>query len=196
MLRLLLVGSIFVLLAAAPRPALAQEAAERAPPPGSSTPQADAHYTRDVGAGLTLGGIALTGLGAGLMFGISGFENWGGVIAGGLFEGLGGLAALIGIPTWIAGGVRSDVLSHPEAERESVGWSYELAGIVTTLAGIGLCLVGGAISAIGIGLDSTWPRDERALELMRGLGVYAFIPFGYFLATFIGAPLWAEGARF
>lgn len=182
-----------VIFAALPLGAAAQEAD---PPSEAERELADAHYLRDVGAGLTLGGIATAGLGAGLMFGITGFENWGGIIAGGLFEGIGGLLALIGMPTWIAGGVRSDVLGHREEERADVGWSYELAGIVTTLAGVAICLVGGALAGSGMGLENTYPHDERALETMRSLGAFVFIPLGYFIATFIGTPMWAEGARF
>lgn len=156
----------------------------------------DARYLRDVGAGLTLGGVAVTGLGAGLMFGITGFENYGGAIAGGVFEGLGGLAALIGIPMWIVGAVRAEALAHAGSDRASVGASYELAGLITTLAALGVGVVGGALVAIGIGLESTWPRDERALEAMRGWGAYVLVPVSAFVALFLGMPLSAAGAQF
>ncbi len=157
---------------------------------------ADARYLRDLGAGLTLGGIAVTGLGAGLMFGITGFENVEGIIAGGLFEGLGGLAGLIGIPMWIVGAVRAEAFAHGGSDRSRVGASYELAGLITTLTALGVGLVGGALVAIGIGLDATWPRDERALEAMRGWGAFVVVPVSAFVALFLGMPLSAAGAQF
>lgn len=148
----------------------------------------DAHTLRDAGAGLTLGGVGLTGLGVGLMFGLTGFENWSGAIVGGLFEGLGGLAALIGIPTWIAGGVRSDVLSRRYDDRASVGHAYEVFGITTTAIGIALCAVGGGLLTAAMTM-----RDVPEGAVWTGV---VTLPIGYFLATFIGAPLWAEGGRF
>lgn len=168
----------------------------------ASDPEAElvssAHSLRDTGAGLTLAGIASTGLGVGLMFGITGFENYGGIIAGGVFEGLGGVFALAGIPTWIAGGVRSDVLSAPVDARAERGWQYELTGIVITTLGIGMCLVGGGLVAAGIAgtSSSSSYANESTYEAMRTTGLAVLIPVGFFLGTFIGAPLWAEGARF
>lgn len=195
MLRSVLASSLAVMLGLVSSGAFAQ-AASQSDPRELSHALDDAHYVRDVGAGLTLGGIALTGLSVGLMFGLCcGWEDWGTPIAGGVFAGLGGLAGLIGIPTWIVGGVRSDILARPEPERASVGWSYELAGIVTTLTGIGLVLVGGALMAADVGLQNTWPHDERAAAALRTSGA-VMIPLGYFLATFIGPALWSEGARF
>jgi hypothetical protein len=157
-----------------------------------------AHGLRDAGAGLTIAGLASTGLGVGLMFGITGFENYGGIIAGGVFEGLGGALALAGIPTWIAGGVRSDVLGTSVDARAERGWQYELSGIVITMLGIATCLVGGGLIAGGIAGTSSSSSfaNEQTYEAMRNVGGMVLIPVGFFLGTFIGAPLWAEGARF
>lgn len=154
-----------------------------------------AHGLRDAGAGLTLAGIAGTGLGVGLMFGL---PDWSGIIAGGTFEGLGGLLALAGIPTWIAGGVRSDVLATSVDARAERGWQYELSGIVITMLGIATCLVGGGLVAGGIAGTSSSSSfaNEQTYEAMRNVGGMVLIPVGFFLGTFIGAPLWAEGARF
>lgn len=155
---------------------------------------AHARYLRDVGAGLTIGGLATTGLGTGLMFGLGG---WGGVIGGGTFEGLGGVLGLVGIPIWIVGAVRSDVLAASEGDRDGVAWSYELAGMVTTLLGLGLSLTGTLLLLTGIGAGSGSYRADsaRAEETMRAAGGI-MIPIGVFIALFIGTPMWAEGARF
>jgi hypothetical protein len=190
----LVVGLLLLILTVVPAAASAQE---EEVPLETASQLADASYTRDVGAGLTLGGMGVTALGVGLMFGIGGFENWSGLIAGGLFEGIGGLLALIGIPTWIVGGVRSDVLSRAEGDRMRVAWGYELAGMVTTLASIGMCLVGGGLLLGGlIGANgSRSVHDGETYNSMAMAGV-VMVPVGYFIATFIGAPLWSEGARF
>lgn len=154
----------------------------------------DALYLRDVGMGLTLAGLATTGLGTGLMFGLGG---WPGVIGGGTFEGLGGVLSLVGIPMWIVGGVRSEILGARPGDRDRVAWDYELAGILTTLFAI-------ATSAVGVGLlfngygaspGSFTADGAKSAETMRGTGG-VMIPIGVFVALFIGTPMWAEGARF
>lgn len=82
--------------------------------------------------------------------------------------------------------MRANILAAPDAERARVAWSYELAGIVTTLAGVGLTLLGGALAIAGMSTQ----------ELALGVTGVTLIPTGYFVATFIGPALWAEGARF
>jgi hypothetical protein len=128
------------------------------------------------------------------MFGLGG---WGGVIGGGTFEGIGGLLGLAGIPVWIVGAVRSDVLAASEGDRDGVAWSYELGGIVTTLVGLGVSLAGTALllSGIAAGAGSFRAETARTEETMRSAGGI-MIPIGVFVALFIGTPMWAEGARF
>lgn len=147
---------------------------------------ADASYVRDVGAGLTIAGLTTTAGGTALFFGIASGNGFGAAIGGGLLWGIGGLFSLAGIPTWIVGSVRASILAAAEPDRSRVAWSYELAGIVTTLVGIGLTLVGGALIAAGAGTNE--------LDVTGTGGV--LIPIGFFVATFIGPPLWAEGGRF
>ncbi len=181
MRRIFFVGAMLVTLAAVPDI-------------GSAQTDEDAHYVRDVGAGLTLGGIATTGLGVGLMLGL---RDVSGSITGGVFAGIGGLLGVVGVPTWIVGGVRSDVLSHPESERGRVGWSYELAGIVITLSSIGACLVGGALlaAAYGLSTSSQGPADDQLSRAFVSAGG-AMVPIATYIAMFLGVPIWAEGARF
>jgi hypothetical protein len=156
----------------------------------------DARYLRDVGAGLTLGGIAATGLGVGLMFGLPyGFEDVTPVAVGGLFEGLGGLAALAGIPMWIVGAIRAEALGRRGGERARIGEDYQLAGLVATLAAVGLGVVGGVLAATATGLGVTWPHDDRALAAMSATG-FVFVPISAFVAIVLGIPLSAAGAQF
>lgn len=145
----------------------------------------DAGYLSGVGMGLTIGGIATTAGGTALVFAIGPGNGFGAAIGGGLLWGVGGALGLAGIPTWIVGSVRANVLAAREEDRARVAWGYELAGIVTTLAGIGIILAGGALMAAGM---ATLQID------LTGTGG-ALIPIGYFVSTFIGPPLWAEGGR-
>lgn len=149
----------------------------------------DAHYLRGTGMGLTLGGVITAGGGTASLF--SG--DVAGAISGGTFAGLGGVVGLAGIPMWIVGAIRSDVLGAAPDDRVRVAWDYELAGIVTTLTGTGIALVGLALMFVGFGLVRG--TGEHTHELFIGTGG-ALIPIGTFIALFIGTPLWAEAARF
>lgn len=151
-----------------------------------NAPLAYASYLNDVGMGLTIAGLATTAAGTGLVFGIGSMNGFGAAVGGGVLWGLGGVLGLAGIPTWIVGSVRSHILAASEDDRARVAWSYELAGIVTTLVGIGISLVGGALMLGGMGTNT--------LDATGTGGV--LIPIGYFVSTFVGTPLWAEGARF
>jgi hypothetical protein len=156
----------------------------------------DARTLRDVGAGLTLGGIAATGLGVGLMLGLPyGFEDVMPAAVGGLFEALGGLAALAGIPMWIVGAVRAEALGRRGGERARVGGDFQLAGLVTTLTAVGLGVLGGVLAATATGLGVTWPRDDRAVAAMSTTG-YVLVPISAFVAIVLGMPLSAAGAQF
>lgn len=150
----------------------------------------DAAYVRDVGAGLFLSGLALTGGGTGIMLGIDGgFEGWGHVIGGGLLTGIGGVLGLVGLPTWIAGGVRADVLSASSSlARARAGREWQSAGIAIFATGMGLTTLAAVVMAFAVGLRNT--PDEVVLTSV------VMIPVGSFVALFIGAPMWAEGARF
>lgn len=143
---------------------------------------------RDTGASLTLGGILETGFGLGLMFAYP--LSWATLIPGACLVGLGSLGGLIGIPMWIVGAVRSDILSRPPEERAAIGWTYQLAGMTTTLVGIALVVLGGATMGGSFAID-----DADVRQRVTATGGIA-IPVGYFLATFIGPAMWSEGARF
>ncbi len=147
----------------------------------------EAHHLRGIGMGLTLGGLLTAGGGTASLFA----GRLDGAIAGGTFAGLGGVLGLVGIPMWIVGAIRSDVLGAPREHRASVAWSYELAGIVTTLSGIGIALVGVALMFVG---PSLVRGGERTHEVVIGTGG-VLIPIGTFIALFIGVPMWAEAAR-
>ena len=145
----------------------------------------DARGLRAAGMALTVSGIANAGVGTGVMLGLGG---WGGVIGGGTLEGLGGLLSLIGIPMWIVGAARVDILSAPYAERDRIAETYEIAGIVVTALGVVMAIAGGAL--MGVAADGSSNFDDVFLPSV------VMLPAGAFLAAFIGAPMWAEGARF
>lgn len=156
----------------------------------------DARSLRDLGAGLTLGGIAATALGVGLMFGLPyGFEDVTPVAVGALFEGFGGLASLAGIPMWIVGAVRADAFGQRGTARARIGESDQLAGLITTLTAVGLGIVGGVLVATATGLGVTWPRDDRVVAAMSTTG-YVCVPISGIVAILIGMPLSAAGAQF
>lgn len=151
-----------------------------------STELADANYLNDVGMGLTIAGLATTAAGTGLFFGLAPGTGFGAAIGGGLLWGIGGILALAGIPTWIVGSVRSNVLAVSPDERERVGWDHELAGMVTTLVSFATMALGGALLVGG--------AASLQSEVIATGGI--LIAVGFFVSTFIGTPLWAEGARF
>lgn len=160
--------------------------------PGGEDPDlTGAHALRDSGAGMTIGGAITTGLGVMLMFVPGGFENWSGFIVGGLAQGLGGLSMFIGLPMWIVGDARTDILSAPLDERLETAERWELAGMITTLSGLALMAIGGGL--MGLTLAARDDADTRTALLQTGS---VFLPIGFLLATFIGPPMWGEGARF
>lgn len=152
-----------------------------------------ARYLNDVGMGLTIGGLVTHGVS------LTGVFTGGlaGGIAGGTFAGAGGVLSLAGIPMWIVGALRSNILSARPEDRAQVAWDYELAGMVTTLVSIGLCLIGaglmfgGALARNSYRGFGTEPTHE-ALIATGGV----LIPLGFFTAIFIGTPMWADAARF
>jgi hypothetical protein len=155
---------------------------------------ADARYINDVGAGLTIAGLTSTALGAAFWLGLGYSGNGiGAIIAGPFFWCIGGPLGLAGIPTWIVGAIRSNILAANESERDRVAWSFELAGIVTTLAGIAVSLLGAALIIASFALVDG--SGSRRHEVFAGTGG-VLIPIGYFISTFIGTPLWAEAGRF
>jgi hypothetical protein len=145
----------------------------------------EARDLRAAGMALTVSGLATAGGGTGLMLGLGG---WGGVIGGGTLEGLGGVLSLIGIPMWITGAVRVEVLSHAWGEREQLAEAYEIAGIVITTLGLAMAVTGGALMGVAANGSSNFDQVFLPSVIM--------LPAGAFFAAFIGAPLWAEGARF
>jgi hypothetical protein len=149
-----------------------------------------ARALRDTGAGMTLGGVLTTGLGVLFMFVPGGFENWSGLIVGGLAQGLGGLSLFIGLPMWIVGDVRQDILSAPFDRRLETAEQWELAGMITTLAGLALMAIGGGLMGLGATARDGEVRSPLLTAGAVGLNV------GFLMATFIGPPMWGEGARF
>lgn len=148
-----------------------------------------ARYLNDVGMGLTIGGLVTHGVSlAGVFTG-----DLAGAIAGGTFAGAGGVLSLAGIPMWIVGSVRSNILSAHPSDRDRVAWDYELAGMVTTLVSIGISLIGAGL-ILG-GMASVNPYSPSTHQQIIGTGG-VLIPIGFFTALFIGTPMWAEGARF
>jgi hypothetical protein len=150
--------------------------------------RADAGYVADVGMGLTIAGLATVGAGTGLFFGLrdpDGAIGFGGIIGGGVLWGIGGLLALAGIPTWIAGAVRACIADAGDT-RASVASTWEHAGLAVFFASLALSALGATLMGAGIGAQDT------------GLSIagVSMIPIGVFAAAFIGAPMWAEGARF
>jgi hypothetical protein len=145
---------------------------------------------RDTGAGMALGGMLTMGLGVAFMTAPAGFENWSGIIVGSLGQSLGGLSLLIGLPMWIVGDVREHILSASLDERLATAERWELAGMVTTLTGLGLMLLGGALMAAGATLRDLDAQTPLVTGGAAGLNV------GLLLATFIGPAMWGEGARF
>ncbi len=109
-------------------------------------------------------------------------------IGGGTLEGAGGVVSLIGIPMWIVGALRVDVLSRDLEERPRVARSYELAGIIVTSLGLLTAAMGGVLMAVSA-------SDSRNFG-STFLPAVSMLPTGIALAAFVGAPLWAEGARF
>lgn len=146
---------------------------------------ADAHTLRNSGAALTVSGIATTLGGVGLMFSGLDFAS---SVGGGTLEGVGGLVSLIGIPMWIVGAVRVDVLSRTFEERASAARPYELAGQIVTGAGLLLAAVGAVLMATTA--TGATPSDQTFVPAVT------LLPSGVAIAAFVGAPLWAEGARF
>ncbi len=146
---------------------------------------ADAHTLRNSGMALTISGLTTTTGGVGMMFSGIGFAD---VVGGGTLEGVGGLLSLIGIPMWIAGAVRVDVLSQPVDERASAARPYELAGMILTCGGLFL-------SAIGAVLMATSATGATQFD-QTFIPSVTLLPAGVAIAAFVGAPLWAEGARF
>lgn len=153
--------------------------------PAEQQALSDAHTLRNSGMALTLSGLATTAGGVGMMF--SGIDVVGS-IGGGTLEGAGGLVSLIGIPMWIAGAVRVDVLSLPADERASAARPYELAGMIVTGAGLLLAVVGAVLMATSA--SGATQFDQTFVPSVT------LLPGGVALAAFVGAPLWAEGARF
>lgn len=149
-----------------------------------------ARALRDTGAGMTLGGTLTMGLGVLFMFVPGGFENWSGLIVGGLAQGLGGLSMFIGLPMWIVGDVREDILSAPFDQRIETAEQWELAGMITTLTGLALMAVGGGLMGL-----ATTQRDSDVRDPLLTSGAVA-LNVGFLMATFIGPPMWGEGARF
>ncbi|MBX7192797.1 MAG: hypothetical protein K1X94_12100 [Sandaracinaceae bacterium] len=145
----------------------------------------EARGLRAAGIALTVSGVATAGVGTGLMLGVG---DWGGVIGGGTLEGLGGVLSLIGIPMWIVGAARVDVLSASLDARDRIARGYEVAGIVVTSLGLAMAIAGAAL--MGVAASGSSNFDQTFLPSV------VMLPAGAFLAAFIGAPLWAEGARF
>lgn len=146
---------------------------------------ADAHSLRNSGAALTVSGVATTLGGVGMMFAGLDFVS---SVGGGTLEGVGGLVSLIGIPMWIAGAVRVDVLSRPYDDRAEAARPYEIAGQIVTAAGLVLAAVGAVLMA------TTATGVTRSEDTF--LPAVSLLPAGVAITAFVGAPLWAEGARF
>ena len=132
-----------------------------------------------VGLSLTVSGLTTAALGTSLLIPL---VAWG--IPGGTFAGIGGLLMMIGMPIWIAGGIRRDVLNARPEDRARIGDAYELAGIVTTFLSLAMSLAGGAALAFA---GSTQAGAISGLTLL---------PLGAGIAHFVGIPMWCEGARF
>lgn len=181
-LTLSLVLTVGILLVAAGAEAQPPEASlvEAPQEPSLDEALASARTRYDVGLGLTLGGTATTGLGAALMFGLGG---WGGIIGGGVVTGLGGAAFLIGVPIWIVGAVRADILRSGASQAEAAE-RWETAGIVVFCLGL-------VMATMGATMMGTYDGDGGVLT--AGLSL---LPVGVALSAFVGLPLWAEGARF
>ena len=147
--------------------------------------RADAGYVADVGMGLTIAGLAITAGATGLFFGTSDAVGFAAIISGGFFWSLGGLLALAGIPTWIVGGVRASIADAGDA-RSAVARDWEIAGTTVFFSALALAVAGTALLAGSVALNDT----------DGGLAGVIMLPIGVFVAAFIGAPMWAEGARF
>jgi hypothetical protein len=152
-----------------------------------------ARYLNDVGMGLTIGGLVTHGVS------LTGVFTGGlaGAIAGGTFAGAGGVLSLAGIPMWIVGSLRSNILSARLEDRDRVAWDYELAGMVTTLVSLGISLIGAGLIAGSIMTANAYRGFgvERTHEPLAAAGGI-LIPIGFFTALFIGTPMWADAARF
>lgn len=154
---------------------------------------ADAGYLADVGTGLTIAGISTVAVGTGLFLALRpsgdsdsiGFGSVLGMIGGGVLWGVGGLLVLAGVPTWIVGAVRASVAGADSEIRAQVASDWETAGMAVFWAALGVAAVGAGLFAGGV---ASQDRD------LMGAGL--LIPIGVFAAAFIGAPMWAEGARF
>lgn len=149
--------------------------------PSSAPYEAKLAYADGVyygGLGLTVAGLGL-GVASGVVLGTlrtGDFIGWGSAVAA-----FGSLALVTGVPMWIVGAVRSDIL-RAGAERAQVTEHWEIAGGIVTCAGIliamaGMWLLGGT-------------QDGRLLE--AGWNVLAG---GLFVGGFIGLPMWAEALR-
>lgn len=132
-----------------------------------------------VGLSLTVSGLTTAALGTSLLIPL---VAWG--IPGGTFAGLGGLLMMIGMPIWIAGGIRRDVLNARPEDRARIGDTYELAGIVTTFLSLAMSLAGGAALAFAGSTQA------------GAIGGLTLLPLGAGIAHFVGIPMWCEGARF
>ncbi len=185
-MRTVLVASLALAALVAPAAARAQELA--APPVLELTPPALADGRSYVHAGIALvvSGAASSAAGAGIVFGMGGIL---GSSVGGTLMALGGLALFSGIPTWIVGAVRESLAAAGSQRRSQVASDWEVAGVITFCAGMVAAIVGSALVGTSFGQWMPYNPDQ----LIAGS---TMLVTGAVVAAFIGAPMWAEGARF
>lgn len=155
--------------------------------------RAEAGVLSDWGIGLTVAGLGAGALGTGLYAALTsstgdyiGAEQ---VLPGSILWAVGGAVLLSGVPTWIVGAVRASLSDAAEQDRARVADDWERAGIGVFVGGLavsalGAALFGGALASNG---------DDPPGLLLSG---FVMIPVGLVIAAFVGAPMWAEGARF
>lgn len=177
--------SVLVAAASAASPASAQvEAGEislalTGPDPG------DAYTHIHSGIALLVSGLSTAGAGVGLQLGFGGMI---GLAGGGTLMGVGSLLLFSGIPTWIVGAVRESIANASSVRRAEVAGRWELAGVLVFCVSM-------AVAALGAGLVGT-SFSATSIDEAQMVAGSTLLSAGVAIAAFVGAPMWAEGARF
>jgi hypothetical protein len=134
------------------------------------------------GAALTVSGLATVAGGLTWFFTPLGWEDYSGFVGGLSLVGLGGLSLVIGLPMWIVGSLRRDILTSNSSIETRTAW-VATGGV---LLGLGIIsAVAGTLVAFGS------PNDSESV-----IGGIIAVPLGITLAAFVGAPMLGDALRF